>query len=312
MSLRFLLLFSVWLVGFYVSPSFSASLKIMSLNVLADEYTDASTGSPADSFGRFPFWSERLGLVGNIISQATPDIFGLQEDSQKQRDDLAVLVASEYEFAAFPNHQSQTYGGALSLGTIFFKRSLFNLVEAGTFPIGGARNATWVVLLEKRTQQEWLFINVHLYGGSSLGQLTRIEAYSKKKLGSRKLVVLGDFNNTPDKLTHLTHALNLRGDNGDKRQVLWAGELSFNRSSSSLSRAEAIDHIYSDQKISRHNAETTFWYSKSSNSSAKPGYYPIQSDHGAVMIELLLKPPLASSKNIAKKIIPIITHLLSD
>jgi len=281
----------------------------MTLNVLADEYTDIPTGSPADMYGKMPIWSTRKNLVSNIVREARPDVLGLQEDSIKQRSDL-VTEMPDYAFASFDKRQASTYGGVSLLGTIFFRKEKFELIRSGTFQLYGARNATWTVLRHKSNQAEFLFINSHFYGGITDVQIESIEQFVKKIPRAIKVIVLGDFNAKQSQLRSFTQKLALNIDQSGRRKAYYANAEGYSSKLILTSTDTAIDHIYSSEEIIESKA--SLWLSVAENEENRANYRPYQSDHGAVMVELKVEESRLEDNTKAEALIYVIQLLLSE
>ncbi len=286
----------------------------MTLNVLAQEYTDSSTGTPADMYGQFPKWDIRKTLIKNILQRAIPDVIGLQEDSASQREYLARQLP-DYAVQKFSKRQTSTYGGELNSGAIFYKKSKFTYLDSGTFNTMGPRNATWLKAKQRQFGSEWYFINVHFYEGYAESQIEKISQFLTAKFKGDtqdvNLVILGDFNTRPATLSPLLGRLSLQSDAIDKRETFWASDI-YVKAITSIDREKSIDHVYSNQRVI--DTKATCWYARKEGlSMAEGGAMPYQSDHGAVMVTLQSEHDLrAYREKIALGMTPIVQMILND
>jgi len=165
------------------SPYFC--FKAMTYNILY-------TGFAHSSFA----WELRRPLVIELLNSASPDILGLQEDGTEQRDDIADSL-SEYS-------KVDTTIGNFAHISIFYKKSVFSLVDSGQFRVNNnnGRKGTWAKLQENKTGTIVFVTNGHFLAGShtnlpqrridaAVDFATKIALYNTE---NSPIVMLGDLN----------------------------------------------------------------------------------------------------------------------
>ena len=179
------------------APNISkASLKVMSYNVLRDL---SKPGRPADA---------REQMVATILENDI-DVFGTQEDGSENHDAFISLLGGSYS----------SYKGVLDArdtgNYIYWKTEKFDLVKSGYFYLSNTpgtrtkysdstqyRTLSYVILKEKLTAKQFLFVDVHLdYRASEATRIKQItvlgDLIGKINNDGLPVIVLGDFNTLP-------------------------------------------------------------------------------------------------------------------
>ncbi len=176
------------------------SMKVMSFNIRYD--------NPRDGLNA---WDNRKEMVVEAITSEKVDIVGMQEVLISQHQYLLENLP-EYESYGVGRVDGMTRG---ELGSIFFKKDRFELLEKSTFwlsqqpdstgSIGWdahmARIASWVKLHDNDNNQNLFFFNTHF---SHVGPEARensaklIISKISKIAGNHPVILSGDFNCTND------------------------------------------------------------------------------------------------------------------
>ncbi len=195
------------------------AVKVMSFNI---RFGTAKDGANA--------WEKRRYLVAETLQLSAPDIFGLQESIDFQTEWLAEQLP-EYQYVGTSREVEPGAGEGVP---VFFRKSRFELIEAGDFWLSETpeergsmgwdaacpRIVTWARLKDRqRDGSELLFVSTHF---DHKGKLAKEN--SAKLLRSRldewmaehqRVIVVGDFNCTPDSQPYQT----LLGVSGDSPLV---------------------------------------------------------------------------------------------
>ena len=183
------------------------SIKVMSYNVLYDEYYDDKL--PRD-----------INKLAEFIASEAPDVFGTQETQNFHRK--AIL-------AAMPNYECYTgvvlKGGAQMQNMIFWNADKFKMVDYGfryltdtpfiesKIPESNSyRGYSFVVLESLETHKQFLFVNTHLTYRNANGatnddtprykQAGHLKTFlENKKYSKMPIVLVGDFNSVVESNT---------------------------------------------------------------------------------------------------------------
>jgi endonuclease/exonuclease/phosphatase family metal-dependent hydrolase len=155
-------------------------------------------------------WDQRKGKVFSLVSEAKPDVFGLQEALKMQVSDF------EKAFPGFTRVGVGRDDGKESgeYSPLFFNSKKFNLVSSGTFwlsqtpSVAGSRGwdaacnrvVTWGQLKDKKSKASFFVFCTHF---DHMGEIARRNSANLLLLavdslaGYNPVVVLGDFNSIP-------------------------------------------------------------------------------------------------------------------
>jgi endonuclease/exonuclease/phosphatase family metal-dependent hydrolase len=177
--------------------SSSSPVSVMTFNV---RYGTADDGANA--------WPERRHLVFDVVRRHDPDIVGVQEALRFQLDEL---------LAELPSYGSVGVGRADGADDgehvpVLYRTSRFRVLDSGTFWLSDTptvpgsstwgntipRIATWARLDDRRTDVNWLVLNVHLDHRSQPSReqstaLLRRWISTTRRTGD-VVVLTGDFN----------------------------------------------------------------------------------------------------------------------
>lgn len=169
------------------------SIKVMSYNVL---YDLSKPGRPADS---------REQMVATILENDI-DVFGTQEDGPENEAAFLQLLGGAYSSytGVSDDRDKENY--------IYWKTEKFDLVKSGAFYLHDAygtrkkyedstqyRSMSYVILKDKVTSKQFLFVDTHLdYQASETTRTKQINVLGNliEKINKNNLpvVILGDFN----------------------------------------------------------------------------------------------------------------------
>ena len=169
------------------------SIKVMSYNVL---YDLSKPGRPADS---------REQMVATILENDI-DVFGTQEDGPENEAAFLQLLGGAYSSytGVSDDRDKENY--------IYWKTEKFDLVKSGAFYLHDAygtrkkyedstqyRSMSYVILKDKVTSKQFLFVDTHLdYQASEATRTKQINVLGNliEKINKNNLpvVILGDFN----------------------------------------------------------------------------------------------------------------------
>lgn len=155
-------------------------------------------------------WHVRKANIVRMLQFYDLDIIGLQEVLHTQLTFLKEELP-DYDYVGIGREDGKTAG---EYAPIFYRKSRFQLKDSGTFWLSETPNvvskgwdaaleriATWAILKDSETEQEFLAINTHF---DHKGDMARVESAKllKRKitdLGANLPVILtGDFNLTPE------------------------------------------------------------------------------------------------------------------
>lgn len=167
-------------------------------------------------------WASRRDRVRQIIKKGHFDIFGVQEATKKQVDD--VLEGSWFTKVGGGRNDFKDSGEHCC---IFYDTRRFDLLDGGTFGLsetpgepgvrswgaGYPRIVSWGTFRDKATGKSFRYYNTHLDNVSEQARIEGIKmvvAHAAKDGGSLPLVLTGDFNAYPGSETYRVAAGLLR------------------------------------------------------------------------------------------------------
>lgn len=171
-------------------------------------------------------WPHRAETVASVLK--SHDVAGLQEVLKSQLDDLQQLLP-DYDFVGAGRDDGKAKGEYVP---IFFRKDRFEKKDSGHFwlsktpDVPGSKDwdaaitrmATWVILKDKKSGNEYLHINTHFdhIGKKARQESARIITDKAKTLFSNLPAILtGDFNCPP---TDLPYAV-ITQEGGEMRWV---------------------------------------------------------------------------------------------
>ena len=173
--------------------------ETLSFNILGD--WDAREGAA---------WDVRGPRVARTISEADPDLVGLQEATFAQRLSLDAQLPGLARIPLEIHTREVIPHTDDPLNTIFFRPSRFRLEDCGVFWLGRdparpscdwdaafPRCATWARFLDQADGQPLLFISTHFDHDSEIARLesaTLISKFVSDAGGGAPAIVVGDFN----------------------------------------------------------------------------------------------------------------------
>ncbi len=212
-------------------------------------------------------WEYRKDSVASFLREQHPDIFGLQEVLYIQLLDV-MSALPDYQFVGVGRLDGKTAG---EYSPVFFKASVFELVNSGTFwlsetpDIPGSKGwdaaceriSTWACLRDRKTKETMFVFNTHFDHMGVTARFKSADLILKKiaQLSDGKAVILmGDFNSPVSEkayqLLSSEHKSGLKdarvqvADSEMKQQVTFTG---FNADATD---DELIDFIFYNERLS--------------------------------------------------------------
>lgn len=151
------------------------------------------------------FWTKRAPKVIQVIKEADPDSFGVQE-AHKEWMDVLCAGLPEYSYVGVGRDDGKEKG---EYSAVFYKKDKFEVADSGTFWLSETpdkpgkgwdavcvRVCSWAKLVEKATGKTYVHMNTHL---DHVGVTARVEGVKmiKEKAASFNglpVVCTGDFN----------------------------------------------------------------------------------------------------------------------
>ncbi|MCF0176068.1 MAG: endonuclease/exonuclease/phosphatase family protein [Bacteroidales bacterium] len=179
------------------SPKSPTPLKVISFNIRMGEAEDGTNS-----------WKYRYGATYEMIKDQMPDIMGLQEAYVYQVKFIQENFKKQYGSLGVGREDGKHEGEHME---IFYNKNTIAFKKGGTFWLSetpekpslgwdGAclRTATWALLKDKRSGNEFFYVNTHL---DHVGQVAReqglaliLEKIAKINPKGLPLVLTGDFN----------------------------------------------------------------------------------------------------------------------
>ncbi|RZT10230.1 Metal-dependent hydrolase, endonuclease/exonuclease/phosphatase family [Duganella sp. CF402] len=201
-------------------------------------------------------WSERRDAVRALVRYHGFDLWGTQEALANQLTDLEAL--DEYAHVGAGRDDGKQAG---EHAAIFYRHARFALEAHGDFwlsetpgtPSKGwdgrccKRIASWARLRDKTSGQAFLALNAHF---DHEGVVARREsarlllARGRSLAGPLPLIVMGDFNSTPDSEAVAIISAALHDARAVSQQPPYGPEATFNAFDTSRPAQERIDYIF--------------------------------------------------------------------
>jgi endonuclease/exonuclease/phosphatase family metal-dependent hydrolase len=178
---------------------YSQNLKIMTYNIRLDIASDGENA-----------WPKREDYLTSQIQFYSPDIFGVQEATPNQVDDIA---------EAFPNYSKfgvgREEGGMGEACTIYYKTDRFKVQNTSTFWLSDTPNkvsrgwdaafnrvCTFALFSDLKTKKAFWIFNLHLDHIGEEARVKGVELVLSKiaQVNTKKYPVflMGDFNSEPN------------------------------------------------------------------------------------------------------------------
>jgi len=194
-------LFPLLLLGLCATAFADDSFLVASYNIRYQNPEDVARGDG---------WETRQPQVAGLIRFHEFDVFGLQEVTAAQLQDLVTL--DDYAHVGVGREDGKEAG---EYSPVFWRKSRFALLDSGTFWLSPtpdivsrgwdalySRICTWVKLRDRRTGVAFHFWNTHFdHRGAEARKNSAMLLLARMKphLGGREpVILLGDFNSTPD------------------------------------------------------------------------------------------------------------------
>lgn len=199
----------------------NGTLRVMTYNIRLDL---ASDGADA--------WPNRRGLVFDLIRHEAPAVMGMQEVLIGQKSDLEMALPA-YAFAGVGRDDGAEKG---EFSPVAWRRDRFQSLGSGTFWLSPTpdvpgkgwdasypRIATWVLLRNVDNGRRVRVLNTHfdhvgVVAREMSGKLIAKWAKSRVADGER-VILMGDFNSTPDMPAIVTLANETKSSLRDAREI---------------------------------------------------------------------------------------------
>lgn len=184
----------------YAREKGSAGLKVISYNIRVGEADDGPNS-----------WEYRYPLSAMMIMDQMPDIFGLQEARDYQKDYLDEFCKG-YDCVGVGREDGKSKGEQMD---IFYNTKKIKIMKWGTFWLSDTpdtpsmgwdaaymRTATWALMKEKASGRRFYFVNTHLdhvgVEARTKGLALIVSRIAEMNPDGLPLVLTGDFNATID------------------------------------------------------------------------------------------------------------------
>lgn len=250
--------------------------------------TNIRFDNPADGANA---WPHRRTLLAQTLLKHKPDIIATQEGRFNQLKDFEELLA-DYEIV--DPHRS--WIKERMYPTFFMRKNVFELIQsedlwlsetpdiAGSFSFGSAfpRLMTWMKIQPKNSDVNFLFVNTHLDHVKAETRMEQIKVLAEqvkriKDIRSR-LVIMGDFNDSPDSEVRKVLNDSFKGIQDSWRLFHLNEETSHHAFNGECQNGSRIDWILVDEKIQVSDCTL--------DKSTIAGKYP--SDHFPVVCKISL------------------------
>ena len=220
-------------------------------------------------------WDERKAYVCDMINLEAFDVFGAQEVTHTQLQDMLAKLP-DYDYIGVARDDGATKG---EYSPVFYRRDKFKLLDYGTFWLSetpdkvskgwdGAcrRVCTWGYFQRKSDKSRFYFLCTHL---DHKGKVAKMEGaklvvnFIKEHCKGETAIVVGDFNvnqkSAPYKVFAESGMLN---DTYDLAKYHFAPAGTFNNFNPRNYTKERIDHIFvtNDIAVSRYGMLTYHYY----------------------------------------------------
>lgn len=253
--------------GFARAGAGPDDLRAMTYNIRLDLASDEANA-----------WPMRRELVFAVLRHEDPDVVGLQEVLLGQKSDLEAALPG-YAFAGVGRDDGAVKG---EFSPVAWRRARFEALETGTFWLSPTpaipgkgwdaalpRIASWALLRDRRTRRTVRVLNTHfdhvgVEARARSGALLAEWAAEKVAAGER-VIVLGDFNSTPDMKAIVAladpHRSGLRNARAISRTPPYGPLGTFNAFRIDRDDPAPIDHIFVSGTfaVRRHATVTQHW-----------------------------------------------------
>ena len=199
-----LFLIGIMLIGLCPQSMKAYKMRIMSYNIRCLSKKD----------GPKNLWKNRRDPLGKYVASVHPDIFGMQEVTKSQLDDILERLPN-YAYIGVGRDDGKEKG---EYSPIFYRTDKFTVVEKGGFwlsetpdvPSRGwdascLRNTSWAILEDVKTKERFFYCNTH-FDHISVTARTNSAMLSKDKFkdlaGNLPILFTADFNTNEKEQTY--------------------------------------------------------------------------------------------------------------
>ena len=212
-------------------------------------------------------WDQRKSYVCDMINLEAFDVFGSQEVTKPQLDDMLAALP-EYAYIGVGRDDGKEKG---EYSPVFYRKKKFKLLDSGTFWLSETpdqvskgwdgmcrRVCTWGYFQRKSDKTRFYFLSTHL---DHKGKVAKMEGsklvvkFIKEHCKGENAIVVGDFNvaqgSEPYKVFAECGFLN---DTHDAAKYRFTPTGTFNSFTPQRYTTQRIDHIFvtNDIKVNRH------------------------------------------------------------
>lgn len=253
-------------------------MAVMTLSAVAEELNVGSFNIRLLTKGDYKKnngWNQRKGYVCDMINLEAFDIFGSQEVTKPQLDDM-VAALPDYAYIGVGRDDGKAKG---EFSPVFYRKNMFKLLDSGTFWLSETpdqvskgwdgmcrRICTWGYFQRKSDKARFYFLSTHL---DHKGKVAKMEGsklivkFIKEHCKGESTIIVGDFNVDQNSAPYKVFAESgLLSDTHDAAKYRFTPTGTFNSFNPQRYTSQRIDHIFvtRDIKVSRHGVLTYHYF----------------------------------------------------
>lgn len=251
---------------------------MFALMAMAQELNVASVNvrcNAKNDYKKHNGWNDRKGYLCDMINHEAFDVFGAQEVTKVQLDDM-LKGLPDYNYIGVAREDGKEKG---EFSPVFYRKKEFKLLDSGTFWLSPTpdvpskgwdakynRVCSWGLFRRKATGEKFYFLNVHF---DHRGVQARIEAakqlvaYVKEYCKGVPVIISGDFNVTQNSDAYKVLATSkILKDSYDVAKYRFAPTGTFNGFNPNRYTTWRIDHLFVSKgvKVSRYGVLTYHYF----------------------------------------------------
>lgn len=207
-------------------------------------------------------WPNRADQVSALLDFHQAEIFGLQEALYDQIQDIEADLP-KMKWVGVGRDDGQKAG---EFSPIFYDAEKFKALKNGGFWLSETpdkpglgwdaacnRVCTWIILKEEKTGDKFMVLNTHFdhMGVKAREESAKLIIKKIKELNADKLpvILMGDFNSTPDMEAYATITNELKDSRKLSRKAPYGPEGTFNSFNFNAPMKDRIDYIFVNDKL---------------------------------------------------------------
>ncbi len=182
-----------------VATTIDSAIRLLSYNVRVENNPEA--------------WERRRATVANVLNSAPFDIVAMQEASELMLTDYQAALPDSYYVVGERSDGHRGNQSWYEFNPIFFNAARFEKLDAGSIWVGEnparpgdtlddskphGRVFTWAILRDRATGKRIAVGNVHIHGAQAERAVELLVDTLRDKADGAPILLLGDFNSTPD------------------------------------------------------------------------------------------------------------------